>query len=259
MKSGFIKRIGICFIFLLFEMHATKAQNNIPFCEVVHTLDQYGNPICFWIKAVCTSANDSCCGPRCVIDGNICMADCIYELPIDSTNGAVFHVEYINGNWRWGHVCNPVTNRCEICDCNVRSNMWAYANYLNGLQGLIDLAQYIFHNCCAPPVPNPLVCDSLIVEGPDLCTQFKKWCCNGKLVRLEFSLFDCNNSSSVILKDGFSVHLRHADAPKFNPESYDIFSDPDNPCALSEEQRRIILEVFLQNEYPDPCVNRHRK
>ena len=78
-------------------------------------------------------------------------------------------------------------------------------------------------------------------------------------MRLEFTLFECGNSGGVILKDGFSVHLRYANAPVNNAESYDIFSDPDNPCALSEEQRRIILGVFLQNEYPDPCVSRNRE
>lgn len=112
-----------------------------------------------------------------------------------------------------------------------------------------------FHvdNCCAPAVPNPVTCDSLTIETGGFCTKFKRWCCNGILKKLDFVLYDCGRMDNAILTDTFILNYLGGEINK--ADSYDILSDPNNPCALTEHQRRLILDVFLRTQGINPCLN----
>ena len=263
MKRKSLRERVLCLIIgMLFATAFVNAQNRIQ--EIVRTVDKTGSPICFFIDVVCTTVNTRCCGTICEIDGEIYFIDCSTQQitpVIPAIEPITYHLNYVNGGWQWGHVCDSLDNGdCITCKCAQKADTWAKnpTINLNGYQDLVNLAQYL-NTCCAPAVPNPIECDSSIVDGPYLCTRFKRWCCNGILLRLEFALFDCGYPEDTILTDGFSVHLHHPDAPKDHSDSYDIFADPDNPCALSEEQRRMILRMFLENQSPDPCISMRQK
>lgn len=240
---------------MLTTVQIATAQVPILLNEVVSTTDRFGNKVCFRIVAMCFNSVDSC-GPRCVIDGNIYLADCMTKRVYDTLDYETYHVEYYNGGWRWGYYWDIRTHTCELCSCAYFSGPWAYSNHLSGLQDLVDLAQYL-NSCCAPAVPNPIDCDSTDLDVFGFCIRFKRWCCNGRLKRLEFELYDCNNADNVIVSDKFS--LNYHGGSKKEQSSYDIFSDPDNPCSLSEEQRRMILQVFLDSQGEDPCDDTREK
>ena len=106
-------------------------------------------------------------------------------------------------------------------------------------------------------VPNPIECDSITYTGPSVCTKFTRWCCNGKLVRLECTLYNCENEEEIIFTDAFSLNYNGSGGVN-EKDSYDIYADPDNPCALSEAQRRILLHIFLSIS-SDPCDNTRTK
>ena len=235
-------------------MSATFADAQTLVQGLIRTVDNNGSPICFYVDATCNYINSACCGPRCMIDGSIYFVDCITELPKNITpNPIAYHVEYVNGTWQWAHICDT-NGDCKLCDCAYIADEWVSKSE-NGInltdhQALANLAQYLY-NCCAAAVPNPYDCDSLTVEGPAICIRFRRWCCNGKLTRLECTLYKCGEEENVILTDNFSLHYHSGE--EHEHDSYDIFADPDNPCTLSEEQRRILLQIFLSNQGYDPC------
>ena len=255
-KKYFVKtctKLGV--VALLFVARISVAQNiYTTINEVVSTTDKSGNAVCFRIVAVCGQVQGDCCGPRCMIDGSIYPADCITKRVYDTLVYTTYHVEYINGNWQWAHVC--IANTCVLCSCQNVAGTWAIQHNLNGLQDLVDLAQYL-NSCCAPAVPNPIDCDSTVLDVSVFCTRVIRWCCNGKLMRLKFTLYPCNSQGEEILTDSFSLHYHSGNVNEHS--SYDIFSDSDNPCSLSEEKRRLILQAFLESQGSDPCDDTRAK
>lgn len=240
---------------VIFNVLSSSGQQT--FKEVVRTPDHLGGILLFCIDYTCSFHVDNCCGLRCVIDGTICTCGDPFQ---DTCNCAgcpersTFHVEYFNGAWRWAHSCEFLTmGDCIICPCASSSELWAQQHGLNDLQDLINLAQYLTNNCCAPAVPNPVTCDSLTIVTGGFCTKFKRWCCNGILKKLEFVLYDCEHMDNVILTDTFI--LNYLGGNIIQADSYAILSDPNNPCALTEHQRRLILDVFLRTQGINPCLN----